>query len=232
MFKKSPVGLKEVLVKVTLTLLVLSILASAVAMVPVVKAQGYPHIPTMPPSTATPIPSPTPKPSPVVSPSPTEIPWNFPSYNPTQSPTVKGGFWSPLTIGIVVVALVAFAVPAVFFYTRRGKQKILLDEERPFNSPEFPAASNRSTVSSRYSQSSYQSSYQSQQSSKPTETTRYGQQPSYSYRQQQSNPSVTTRSTQTSSYSRPPPYTKICPHCKRGVRNDQNICPYCDKRLR
>ena len=167
MFKKSPVGLKEVLVKVTLTLLVLSILASAVAIVPVVKAQGYPHIPTMPPSTPTPIPSPTPKPSPAVSPSPTEIPWNFPSYNPTQSPTVKGGFWSPLTIGIVVVALVAFAVPAVFFYTRRGKQKMLIDEERPLNTPEFPAASNRSAVSSRYSQSSYQSSYQSQQSSKP-----------------------------------------------------------------
>jgi hypothetical protein len=102
----------------------------------------------------------------------------------------------------------------VFFYTRRGKQKMLLDEEHPFNTPEFPAASNRSAVSSRNSQSSYQSSYQSQQSSKPSETTRYGQPSSYSYRPQQANPSVTTRSTQTSSYSRPPSYTKICPHCK------------------
>jgi hypothetical protein len=110
---------------------------------------------------------------------------------------------------------------------------MLLGEERPFNKQEFPAASNRSAVSSRDSQSSYQPSYPSKVPAKPTETSRYGQPPSYGYRQQQSSPSVTTSSsTQSSSYSRPPPYTKICSHCKKAVRNDQNICPYCDKRLR
>jgi Tol biopolymer transport system component len=115
---------------------------------------------------------------------------------------------------------------------RRGRGKMLLDEEHPLNTPEFSAASNRSTVSSRYSQSSYQSSYQSKMPTKPTETSRYGQTPSYAYRPQQSSPSVTTSSTPSSSYSRPSPYTKICSHCKRSVRNDQNICPYCDKRVR
>ena len=225
MLEKSPLSLKKDLAKLTLALLVLTILASALALAPVAKAQGFPSVPTLPP--ATPTPSPSPKPPAAPSPSPTEIPWNFPSYNPTKSPTVEGGFWSPLTIGIVIVALVAFAVPATFLFMRRGKGKMLLDEERPINTLEFPATSNRSAVASRY-----QSSYQSQQPTRPTETTRYGQSPSYSYRQQPSSPSVTTRSTQPSSYSRPPPYTKICPHCKRDVRNDQNICPYCDKRLR
>ncbi len=169
----------------------------------------------------------------LTSPSPTEFPWNFSTNAPTKRPTVEGEFWSPLTIGIVVVALVAFAVPAAFFYLRRSKGKMLLDEEQPINTQELSAAPNRPAASSRYSQSSYQSSYQSKMQAKPTETSRYGQPPSYGYRQQQSSPSVTkSSSTQSSSYSRPAPYTKICPHCKKSVRNDQNICPYCDKRLR
>jgi hypothetical protein len=225
MLEKSPIGLKKDLARLMLALLVLTILTSAVATAPVTKAQGFPNIPTLPPATTTP--SPSPKPSASPAPSPTEIPWNFPSYKPTKSPTVESGFWSPLTIGIVIVALVAFAVPATFLFIRRGKGKMLLDEERPINTIELPAMSNRSAVASRY-----QSSYQTQQSARPTETTRYGQSASYSYRQQPSSPSVTTRSNQPSSYSRPPPYTKICPHCKRTVRNDQNVCPYCDKRLR
>jgi hypothetical protein len=28
------------------------------------------------------------------------------------------------------------------------------------------------------------------------------------------------------------PFTKICRHCKRSVRDDLNVCPYCSKRLR
>jgi len=231
MLKKSPVGLKKYLVKITLTLLVLSILTSAVALAPAAKAQGYPNVPTFAPSTPTPTPSPAPTQSAAAaspSPSPTLFPWNFSTNSPTKNPTVEGGFWSPLAIGIVVVALVAFAVPAAFFYLRRGKGKMLLDEERNFNTREVPGVSNSSVVSSRYNQSSYQS----QQPAKSSGTTRYGQPSSYSYRPQTSSPTVTSRSTQSSSYSRPAPYTKICPHCKRAVRNDQNICPYCDKRLK
>ena len=232
MLKKSSVGLKKDLVRITLALLVLSIITSTVTLAPITNAQGYPHIPTLSPSTPTPTPSPSPTQSAPASPSPspTEFPWNFSTNNPTKSPTVESaGFWSPLTIGIVVVAFVAFAVPAAFFYARRGKGKMLLDEEQPINTQELPAASNRPPASSRYSQSSYQS----KMPAKPTETSRYGQPPSYGYRQQQSSPSVAkSSSTQSSSYSRPAPYTKICPHCKRGVRNDQNICPHCDKRLR
>ncbi len=230
MLKKSPVGLKKDLVKITLALLVLSILTSVVALAPVTNAQGFPHVPTFAPSTPTPMPSPTPTQSAPASPSPspTEFPWNFSTNNPTKSPKVEGGIWSPLTIGLVVVALVAFAVPATFFYLRRGKGKMLLDDRQPITTQELPGASNRSAVSSRYNQSSCQT----QQPPKSTGPTRYGQSPSSSYRPQSSSPTVTSGSTQPSSYSRPAPYTKICPHCKRAVRNDQNICPYCDKRLR
>ena len=32
--------------------------------------------------------------------------------------------------------------------------------------------------------------------------------------------------------SQQPPSTMICRHCKRAVRDDLNICPYCSKRLR
>jgi hypothetical protein len=235
MLEKSSVGLKNNLVKITLALLVLSIITSTVTLAPVTNAQGFPHVPTLSPSTPTPTPSPNPTQSASASPSPspTEFPWNFSTNGPTKSPTVEGGFWSPLVIGIVVVALVAFAVPAAFFYARRGKGKMLLNRDQPINTQDLPAASNSPVASSRYSQSSYQSSYQSKMTAKPTEPSRYGQPPSYGYRQQQSNPSVAkSSSTQSSSYSRPAPYTKICPHCKRSVRNDQNICPYCDKRLK
>ncbi len=230
MLKESPIGLKKNLVKIALAIFVLSIITSTVTLAPITNAQGFPHVPTFAPSTPTPTPSPAPTQATPASPSPspTLFPWNFSTNAPTLRPTAAGGFWSPLTIGIVVVALVAFAVPATFFYLRRGKGKMLLDEEQPINRQELPGTTNRTAVSSRYTQSSYQT----QQPPKSTGPTRYGQPTSYSYRPQYSSSPVTSRSTQTSSYNRPAPYTKICPHCKRSVRNDQNICPYCDKRLK
>ena len=192
-------------------------------------------IPPKPPEnvpTFAPTPEPTSSPSPSPAPEATEAPWIYPTNQPTKIPIVKsGGFWSPLTIGIVAAALVAFSVSAALFYVRRGKRKMLFDEERRFNTQEPPATSNRSAVISRYNQS-YQSSYQSQQPARPTQTSRYRQPSSYSHSPQSSSSSVTTPSTQSSSYSQPAPYTKICSHCKRTVRDDQNICPYCDKRLK
>jgi hypothetical protein len=35
-----------------------------------------------------------------------------------------------------------------------------------------------------------------------------------------------------SSYGQQPASGKICPHCKRVVKADYSICPYCDKKLR
>jgi hypothetical protein len=291
--RESPVGLKEGLARVTLALLVLSILTSAAAITPVAKAQGteldigpiqgpvgtvvsvagtgfgvnaqvsisfgqsavatatadgagtintgftVPSVsqgtytvtatdalgtsataqfivtsesPT-PTPTATPAPTPTATPTPTLTstptpsiapstPTPSESPWVYPTYQPPKSPTAEsGGFWSPLAIGIVAAALIAFFVPATLLYARHGKRKTLLDEERPFHTPEPPATPNRSTAATRYNQPSYQS----QQTTRPITTTRYSQ---------------------------PPPFTKICPRCKHAVRDDLNLCPYCDKRLK
>ena len=234
MMEKFPVGLKENLAKIILAIFVLSILASAVSMAPVANAQGYPpHIPTLSP--ATPGPSASPSQQPAASsptPSATQIPWTFPSTQPTTVPkAASSGFWSPLTIGVIVAALVAFAIPAVFFFMRRGKPRTLLEEDHSFNDKPQPTPSNR-PAAPRYGQYAYQPSYQSSQPTRPTQTTRYGQPTSYGYNRPSSTPSVTTRSAPSSSYSKPAPYTRVCSHCKRTVRNDQNICPYCDKRIK
>jgi hypothetical protein len=227
MLAKAPIDIKKNFARTFLVLFVLGMLVLTVSAVPVTKAQGYPHVPTFAPSTPTPTPTATPKSSPTVAPSPTEIHWNFPTTNPTKTSTVQGsGFWSPINIGLVTAALVGFTVPLVFFYFRRGKQEILLEKERPINTQELPV-SNKSLTSSRYP-----SSYQSQQYTQPTATKRYGQPTPYSTRQQPSSLSMTTRSVQSSSTSRVPPYTKTCPHCKRAVRNDQNVCPYCYKKIK
>jgi hypothetical protein len=233
MLEKFPVGLKENFAKLILALFVLSILASAVSMAPVANAQGYPpHIPTLSPTT--PSSSPSQQPAATASPTPaaTQIPWNFPSTQPTKvAKAESGGFWSPLTIGIIVAALVAFAIPAAFFFMRRGKPKTLLEEDHSYSKPQ-PAPTSRPAAAPRYGQYAYQPSYQGSQPARPTQTPRYGQPTTYGYSRPSSTPSVTTRSAPSSSHSQPAPYTRVCSHCKRTVRNDQNICPYCDKRIK
>ena len=82
---------------------------------------------------------------------------------------------------------------------------------------------------SRYSNYSYR------QSSAPTYS-RYGSsQPvsgyrSSSYASRYSQPQSSYRPQQ-SGYSKPSAPSKTCPHCKRSVRIDQNVCPYCNKRI-
>jgi hypothetical protein len=45
-------------------------------------------------------------------------------------------------------------------------------------------------------------------------------------------PYVPSKINQPTFNSQLPPFTKICRHCKRIVRDDQNVCPYCFKRLK
>lgn len=87
-----------------------------------------------------------------------------------------------------------------------------------------------STSGSRYTPYSYrqpsQSSYQSRYS-QPASSYR----PS-SYASRYSQPQGQMQQPQQqSSYSRPAARTKTCSHCHRSVREDQNICPYCNKRV-
>ncbi len=205
-------------------------------------------------SKATPTPAPTPtatqaQPTPTSSvgptsspgtsssekPTPTEETWLYPTHRSSPSPAAEaGGFWSPpLVIGLVVVAAVAFLVPTTFLLRRRGNREMLLNEKAPPYRPESSAQAREPAAASRYNQPSYYG----QQPSRYPDSTRYSQPPSYS--QQLSRPPVTPRSGQPSSYNRQPsgyghqaPFTKICPQCKRVVRDDYNLCPYCDKRLK
>ncbi len=158
---------------------------------------------------------------------PTETTWPYSTHRPTPSPvTASTGFWSPPVIGVIVAAVIAFIITITFVYRRRSKRETFLDEERPLYKPEPPAPSTKPTVTTRYNQPP---SY-GQQISRPTTTTRYNQPPSYS--QQISRPATATRINQPSSYRQLPPFTKTCPRCKRIVKDDYNLCPYCDKRLR
>jgi hypothetical protein len=159
--------------------------------------------------------------------SPTETTWSYPTHRPTPSPVAAGtGFWSPPVIGVIVAAVIAFIITITFVYRRRSKRETFLDEELPLYKPEPSAPSKKPTVTTRYNQPSNYS----QQFSKPTTTTRYNQPSNYS--QQFSKPTTTTRYNQPPRYSQLPPFTKICPRCKRIVKDDYNLCPYCDKRLR
>lgn len=110
-----------------------------------------------------------------------------------------------------------------------------------YRNPQSP----QSTISPQYRQPSsygysqrpsrtlaYQSAYQSSQSSRSTISSQYSKSSSYGYNQRTSSPSAVMPSTQSSNYSRPQLYTKICPHCKRTVGDDRNICPNCNKRLK
>jgi hypothetical protein len=160
-----------------------------------------------------PTPTPTssgtfPTPTPTVTPTSPEATTQYPTYRPYQSPAAKGGgFWSPLVIAAVVAATLAVVVPVTVVVRRRGKRETLLDKEPlPYRS-EPPTPTNRPTLTSRYNQPSV-------------------------YGQQLTKPVVTDRSSQPSSYAKPPPYAKTCPRCKRIVKDDYNICPYCDKRLK
>lgn len=145
---------------------------------------------------------------------------------PTTSPTAKSeGFWSPLTIGAFVAAGAGLTVFAFFMWRRRnGAEEMSIEEEPPVYKPQY-SPSRTLAVEYRYDQFSYVG-----QPSKPAATVRPSQPPSYSRPLPRS--SMTTPIRQAPSYSKPQPFTKACPHCKRMVRDDYNLCPYCQKRLR
>ena len=94
--------------------------------------------------------------------------------------------------------------------------------------PSSAAGSSRYTPYSyrQQSSSSSQSRYNQSSSYKPSSyASRYSQPSS-----QQSSPSSGYRQQPQSGYSRPAMHSKTCSNCKRSVREDQNICPYCNKR--
>ena len=177
---------------------------------------------TTPTSTAT-APSPTP-----YTPTPSRSPSAVPTYQPTNPPTAASSeFWSPLTLGIIAVVLIAFSSSATVLYARRGSRKPFIDEERPPYTPQYPSTPDGYAMAPRYGQPPYPS----QQATSTVSPSRYSPPPSYMYSQQTSRPYATARPYQSQSYSRPSSYA-TCPRCRHAVSGNLNVCPYCGNRLR
>jgi hypothetical protein len=194
---------------------------------------------TTPAPTATPTPAPTATPTATATqtfptptgttttPFPTATAWSYPTFRPTKTPVpASGGFWSPLVIGVIVAVVIVLGISVAFVIRGRGKREKFLDEELPVHKPEPSAPLTKPTTAARYSQPSNYG----QQSSMSSVNTRYSRPSSYS--QPFSKPATTARYGQPSRYGQRQSFTKICPRCKRVVKDDYNLCPYCDKRLR
>jgi hypothetical protein len=167
-----------------------------------------------------------------------------PTYKPVKP---KAGFWSPLNVGIVAIAVAAVCFVMVVF-VRRGRQ------ERPSleDSSSYKPASTTENVPPYGYRSSVEdtSRYRYRPPVQETSPYRYRSplEDTSPYKFRSSVPDTSpyyprasvpsTRSTvpptvsQTVTRSQAPPYTKVCKHCKRVVRDDLNVCPYCFKRLR
>lgn len=175
--------------------------------------------------------------------SPTYIPVTPYNYAPPKS-----GFWSPLVVGIVAF-VVAIACFTTVVFVRRGRQGPVSVED---NSSYKPSSSVENTQPYKPKSTVQETSPYGHRSS-VQQTSPYGYRSSvqqtspYGYRSstQQTSPygyrsSVPpTRSRAPPQFNQtatnrlqPPAHTKICKHCKREVRDDLNVCPYCLKKLK
>jgi len=186
--------------------------------------------------------TPTPVVGPTVAPTaaPTAIP---PTYVPPVS-TSSSGFWSPLVIGVIAVVIALVGVMAAVFVMRGGRQKPAPYraesglEPRPAAPPTYgqqppysPQGMNQPPAygqPSPYSSSRYQPSGSSGYGSRsPYSSSRY--QPSGSSAYGSRPPYSSQGMNQPSAYSQ---RTILCPNCRRAVREDLSVCPFCGKRLR
>jgi hypothetical protein len=127
------------------------------------------------------------------------------SYSPITPKPAESGI-SPLTIGIIVVTIVAVIIPVTFFVRRRGGPEAKYEDasEAPTYSPRTPAT----PTAPRYGQTQTYGQYppRSTMNSRPSAAPRYGQ------------PSAVS--------------TRVCPRCRQTIRADYSICPHCNQRLR
>jgi len=187
--------------------------------------------------TATPRPSSTHTVAPTISGSTTTT--TRATHRPTVSSSADNGFFSPLVIGVIAVVAVIVVLSLLFMLRvrggGRGKRDDLLRRDeppsytpQPISTPPTPPPASPSPLSSSSSSRPYQ-----------TAAERYGRPTAYrptTYGQQSATATVISRPTTpsyTPSYSHQPTSgTKVCPHCKRTVRADYSVCPYCYKRMK
>ena len=125
-----------------------------------------------------------------------------PSPEPYRPVAPIASFWSPPVIAGVVVAAALAVIVPVTFVYRSRNKQDALPGERPLP---------------------YRSEF-TDSVNKPTVTARYNQPSVYGQRARPFS--------QPSSYAQQTPFTKMCPRCRQNVKDDYNICPYCNKKLK
>jgi hypothetical protein len=160
-----------------------------------------------------------------------------PTYTPFVYPTLQpqNSGLSPLIIGlIVVVVAVGVIVPVffLFFRNRSPKRDLLRDREPSYRPEPYAQVERPAPPPSPYNQpTSRYSSPTSRYSQPQTSYSRYSQSTAYS-RYSSRPTTVTDRYSAPSSNAQQPTSGKTCPHCKRTVKGDYSVCPYCYKKLR
>lgn len=141
----------------------------------------------------------------------------------------SAGFWSTPTIAAVIVIVALAVVVSAFLLQRtRSKREMLLRKEQLSYQSQSPTQTSRPNETPRYGQPAHSQSQYAKPSSQYSSLNPYPQQ--YS---QKTTGFVATKSVNPpSSYGQQLAPSKMCPHCKRMVKADYSICPYCDKRLR
>ena len=175
---------------------------------------------TPPPATAAPTTSSAATPAPQPS-QPAGSIWSYPTALPTQASSPKGGSaFSPLLIVVIIVVVVALLVPMTLFYRRRSGGEALA-EEAPATSMPGPSTS-----------AGMPPAYGSPQYARPVATTspavsRY---PASSYSQQLTRPTMAPRPSMSRFGGMTA--TRMCPGCKRPVKDYYSVCPYCHRKLK
>jgi len=154
----------------------------------------------------------------------------------TVSAAADNGLFSPMVLGVIaVVAVVVVLLLAIFMLRARSGGKGRRDDlyrrdeppsynPQPISTPPTPPAASPSPFSSSSSSRPYQ-----------TAAERYGRPTSYrptTYGQQSATATVINRPATPSYSQQQTSGTKMCPHCKRTVRGDYSVCPYCYKRMK
>jgi hypothetical protein len=248
---KNQINLKKSLVAITFTVLIAGILLSTVptpnatgtvwvqpnqvtpgAIFTVLASNASPSPSTSSSHTATPRPSSTHTVAPTVSGSTTAT--ARATHRPTVSSSADNGFFSPLVIGVIAIVAVVVVLSLILMLRGRGggrgkRDDLLRRDEpplynpQPVSTPPTPPPASPSPFSSSSSSRLYQ-----------TAAERYGRPTSYrptTYGQQSAS-ATTYRPATPSNNQQPSSGEKICPHCKRTVRGDYSVCPYCYKRMK
>jgi hypothetical protein len=166
---------------------------------------------------------------------------------PITTPTAANAeFWStPTIILIVLVVAAAIVVSLALFRRRQNKQETLFEEEErsqykpaapvPPKRPAVTPAYKHGSIASRYDQfASYgkPASYAQQPSKNQSVASRYTQATTYSSIQRKTTAAATAPYNSSARYNLQPAKTTICRHCKRSVREDYSVCPFCRKRIK